>query len=109
MSLPLNRYRKVAVDFCSDQGAMKEQSLSSVTEEQRGYGQKDQDLVFNEFSGNDTSSITKEITMIPAAPRRYVQGFRPALRFASAGLSPRFTRRYPSHRYRKIIRSDSLF
>jgi hypothetical protein len=55
VSLPLNRYRKVAVDFCSDQGAMKEHSLSSVTEEQRRYGQKDQDLVFNEFSGNDTS------------------------------------------------------
>ena len=28
---------------------------SSVTEEQRRYGQKDQDLVYNGFSGNDTS------------------------------------------------------
>ncbi len=54
VSLPLNKYRKVAVDFCSDQGAIKEQSLSSVTEEQRRAGQKDQDLVCNGFSGNDT-------------------------------------------------------
>jgi len=58
VSLPLNKYRKVAVDFCSDQGAMKEQSLSSVTEEQRRAGQKDQDLVCNGFSGNDTGFIT---------------------------------------------------
>jgi hypothetical protein len=30
--------------------------LVSTTEEQRGYGQKDQDLVFNEFNGNDTNA-----------------------------------------------------
>jgi len=54
VSLPLNRYKKVAADFCSDQGAMKEHSHSSVTEEQRRAGQKDQDLVCNGFSGNDT-------------------------------------------------------
>jgi hypothetical protein len=57
VSLPLNKYRKVAVDFCSDPGEMKEQSLSSVTEEQRRAGQKDQDLVCNGFSGNDTIAI----------------------------------------------------
>ena len=34
--------------------ARKEHSLSSVTEEQRRYEQKDQDLVCSEFSGNDT-------------------------------------------------------
>jgi hypothetical protein len=54
VSLPRNRYRKVAEDFCSDQGARKEHSLGYVTEEQRRYGQKDQDLVCNGFSGNDT-------------------------------------------------------
>jgi hypothetical protein len=54
VSLPLNKYGKVAVDFCSDQGVMKEQSRTSVTEEQRRAGQKDQDLVYNGFSGNDT-------------------------------------------------------
>jgi len=36
---------------------MKEHSRSSVTEEQRRYGKKDQDLVFSEFSGNDTSRL----------------------------------------------------
>jgi len=45
VSLPLNKYGKVAVDFCSDQGAMKEHSPSYATEEQRRYGQKGQDLV----------------------------------------------------------------
>jgi hypothetical protein len=34
---------------------MKEHSHSSVTEEQRRAGQKDQDLVCNGFSGHDTS------------------------------------------------------
>jgi len=60
VSLPLNRYRKVAVDFCSDQGAMKEHSLGYVTEEQRRYGQKDQDLVCYGFSGNDTNSDPRD-------------------------------------------------
>jgi hypothetical protein len=54
VSLLLNKYGKVAVDFCSGQGAMKEQSPSSVTEEQRRSGQKYQDLVYNGFIGNDT-------------------------------------------------------
>jgi len=54
VSLPLNKYGKVAVDFCSDQGATNECSRSYMTEEQRRTGQKDQDLVFNGFSGNDT-------------------------------------------------------
>jgi hypothetical protein len=54
VSLSINRYGKVAVYFCSDQGARKEHSLGYVTEEQRGYGQKDQDLVCNGCSGNDT-------------------------------------------------------
>ncbi len=54
VSLPLHTYGKVAVDFCSDQGARKEHSVSYVTKEQRGYGQKDQDLVYNGCSGNDT-------------------------------------------------------
>ena len=40
--------------------AMKEHSLGSVTEEQRRYGQKDQDLVCNEFSGNDTNSDPRD-------------------------------------------------
>jgi len=56
VSLPLNKYRKVAVGFCSDQGAMKEYSINYMTEEQRRAGQRDQDLVCSGFSGNDTSS-----------------------------------------------------
>ncbi len=36
-------------------GAMKEHSRTSVTEEQRRAGQKDQYLVYSGFSGNDTS------------------------------------------------------
>jgi len=55
MSLTLNKYGKVEVYFCSDQGAMKEQSHGSVTEEQQRAGQKDQDLVYNVFSDNDTN------------------------------------------------------
>ena len=55
VSLPLNGYGKVEADFCSDRGGMKEHSISYATEEQRRYGQKDQDLVCSEFSGNDTS------------------------------------------------------
>ena len=55
VSLPLNKYGKVAVDFCSDQGVTKKYSRSYATEEQRWAEQKDQDLVYNEFSGNDTS------------------------------------------------------
>ncbi len=54
VSLPLNKYGKVKVVFFSDQGATKEHSLSYATEKQRRYEQKDQDLVYNEFSGNDT-------------------------------------------------------
>ncbi len=38
---------------------MKEHSIRSVTEEQRRYGQKDQDLVCNGFSGNDTRADDK--------------------------------------------------
>ena len=69
VSLPLNKYGKVAVDFCSDRGGMMEhfvetrhvlmapwRCLVSTTEEQRRYGQKDQDLVCNGFSGNDTKA-----------------------------------------------------
>mgnify|MGYP006902069713 CR=1 FL=1 len=54
VSLPLSKYRKVAADFCSDQGARKEHSISYVTDEERRAEQKDQDLVCNGFSGNDT-------------------------------------------------------
>jgi hypothetical protein len=54
VSLPLKKYRKVAADFCSDQGATKEYSLSYTTEEQRRAGQKDQYLVCNGSSGNDS-------------------------------------------------------
>jgi hypothetical protein len=43
--IPPRDYRKVAADFCSDQGAMKEHSLSSATEEQRRAGRNHQDLV----------------------------------------------------------------
>ena len=57
MSLPLNKYEKVAVDFCSDLGAAKKYSHSYATEEQRWAEQKDQYLVYNEFSGNDTRAI----------------------------------------------------
>ncbi len=39
---------------------MKEHSLGYVTEEQRRYGQKDQDLVCYGFSGNDTNSDPRE-------------------------------------------------
>jgi len=56
VSLPLNKYRKVEGDFCSDQGATKEHSLSYATEKQRRCEQKDQDLVCSGFSGNDTGS-----------------------------------------------------
>jgi len=35
VSLPLNKYEKVAVDFCSDLGATKKYSRSYATEEQR--------------------------------------------------------------------------
>ncbi len=39
---------------------MKENSRTSVTEEQRRSGQKDQDLVCIEFSGNDTRSMEEQ-------------------------------------------------
>ena len=68
VSLLLNGYGKVAVDFCSDQGAMREQSHSSVTEEQRRYEQKDQDLVCTEFSGNDTKKEHSSSTSLTTAP-----------------------------------------
>jgi hypothetical protein len=87
VSLPLNRYRKVAVDFCSDQGAMKEHSLSSVTEEQRGYGQKDQDLVLNEFSGNDTSHLPK-LSRISLPGAQAGKGIGTAGRRLAAGSDP---------------------
>jgi len=45
VSLSLDKYGKVAVDFCSNQGARKEHSPSYVTEEQLRVEQKDQDLV----------------------------------------------------------------
>jgi len=45
VSLSLDKYGKVAVDFCSNQGARKEHSPSYATEEQRRVEQKDQDLV----------------------------------------------------------------
>ena len=45
VSLSLDKYGKVAVDFCSNQGARKEHSPSYASEEQRRVEQKDQDLV----------------------------------------------------------------
>jgi len=45
VSLSLDKYGKVAVDFCSNQGARKEHSPSYATVEQRRVEQKDQDLV----------------------------------------------------------------
>jgi|SRR6056297_1257047 len=45
VSLSLDKYGKVAVDFCSNRGARKEHSPSYATVEQRRVEQKDQDLV----------------------------------------------------------------
>ena|GEM_PF-4700224 len=42
VSLPLNRYGKVAADCCLDQGATKEYSPRYMSKEQRRAGQKDQ-------------------------------------------------------------------
>ncbi len=63
--------------------AMKEQSRSSVTEEQRRYGQKDQDLVFNEFSGNDTSGLA--MCSCPRCGCKSRRGVRSSRRCARAG------------------------
>ncbi len=49
--------------FCRDKAC-----LVSTTEEQRRYGQKDQDLVFNGFSGNDT------IIGVTLEPERFLSG-----------------------------------
>src|SRR6056297_2412277 len=45
VSLSLDKYGKVAVDFCSNRGAREEHSPSYATEEQRRVEQEDQDLV----------------------------------------------------------------
>ena len=78
VSLPLNKYGKVAVDFCSGQSATKEPvrrdkapprrhytmpCLYFATEKQRRYEQKDQDLVYSRFSGNDTSSRRRALSL----------------------------------------------
>jgi len=61
---------------------MKEHSLGSVTEEQRRYGQKDQDLVYSQFRGNGTQ--------LPAAPASRPQCF-------GDDRFPSLTRGHPSY------------
>jgi hypothetical protein len=70
--LPISWFRKVTVYFCSDQGAMRcpelvegmEHSSSYVTEEQRRYEQKDQELVYRNLFGINTSRTSQLLALV---------------------------------------------